>query len=129
MKHGFRLISGMPSAPRYENLANYLAFLECVDKLCAKITAEFTADILCRAGCSGCCRHLNLFPVEAANLATAVGKLPQELRDLLAERAHWPEESPCPLLLDDCCLVYGARPVICRTHGLPLLIEVEGVRV
>jgi Fe-S-cluster containining protein len=29
----------------------------------------------------------------------------------------------CPLLLDDRCLLYDARPVICRTHGYPLLVE------
>jgi Fe-S-cluster containining protein len=29
----------------------------------------------------------------------------------------------CPFLLDDRCLVYDARPVICRTHGYPLLVE------
>jgi len=129
MKHGFRLISGMHSPLPYENLANYLAFLERVDKLCAKITAEFAAEILCRAGCSGCCRHLNLFPVEAANLADAVGKLSPEIKELLAGRTDWPEEGSCPLLLDDCCLVYRERPVICRTHGLPLLTEVEGERL
>jgi len=126
MKHGFRLISGMTSTLAYENLANYRAFLERVDKHCAKITAEFAGKILCRAGCSGCCRHLNLFPVEAANLAAAVGKLPQETRELLAGRADWPEEGSCPLLLDDCCLVYRERPVICRTHGLPLLTDIAG---
>jgi uncharacterized protein len=122
MKHGFGLISGMTSG----DLANYRAFLERVDTLCAKIIAEFTEKILCRAGCSGCCRHLNLFPVEAANLADAVGKLPREIRELLARRADWQEEEQCPLLLDDRCLVYRDRPVICRTHGLPLLTDLEG---
>jgi len=108
------------------NLVNYHAFLERIDRLCAKIAAEFAGEILCRAGCSGCCRHLNLFPVEAASLANAVGKLSQEIRDLLAGRADWQEEGLCPLLQDDCCLVYKDRPVICRTHGLPLLADVEG---
>ena len=109
-----------------ENLANYLAFLERVDNFCAKITTEFAGEILCKAGCSGCCRHLNLFPVEAANLALSVGSLPLELRNLLAGRTDWPEQASCPLLLHDRCLVYGDRPVICRTHGLPLLTDVAG---
>jgi len=129
MRPGFALISGMPSSLPYENLANYLAFIDRVDKFCAQITAEFAEEILCRAGCSGCCRHLNLFPVEAASLAEAVLRLPQEIRALLAERINWMEEGSCPLLLNDCCLVYGERPVICRTHGLPLLVEVDGKKV
>jgi Fe-S-cluster containining protein len=126
MKHGFRLISGMHSTHTNENLANYLAFLERVDDLCGKITAEFAGDIRCKAGCSECCRHLNLFPVEAASMADVVGKLPHETRELLSGRADWSEKSACPLLQDDRCLIYNARPVICRTHGLPLLLEVEG---
>ncbi|HXC92707.1 MAG TPA: YkgJ family cysteine cluster protein [Geobacteraceae bacterium] len=113
----------------YESLANYLAFLERVDKLCSKITAEFAAEILCRAGCSGCCRHLNLFTVEAAHLADAVRKLSPEAKELLAGRIDWAEEGSCPLLLDGCCLVYRERPVICRTHGLPLITEIEGERM
>jgi Fe-S-cluster containining protein len=116
----------MHSTHTNDNLANYLAFLERVDDLCAKITAKFAGEIHCKAGCSGCCRHLNLFPVEAANLADAVGRLPRETREFLSGRADWSEESQCPLLKDDRCLVYSSRPVICRTHGLPLLLEVEG---
>jgi Fe-S-cluster containining protein len=129
MMHGFALISGMTSSLPYENLANYLAFLDRVDKLCAHITAEFAGEILCRAGCSGCCRHLNLFPVEAASLADAVLRLPQDIRALLAGRSNWTDEASCPLLRDDRCLVYKERPVICRTHGLPLLVEVGGAKV
>lgn len=116
----------MTSALTYETLANYRAFLERVDTLCAEIVAEFSEEIACRAGCSGCCRHLTLFPVEAANLAEAVAQLSPEIQDILAGRIDWPEDSPCPLLLDDCCLVYSARPVICRTHGFPLLTDVKG---
>ncbi len=111
-----------------QNLANYLSFLCRVDQLCAGITAAFVEEIACRAGCSGCCRHLTLFPVEAASLGKAVNGLPAEVKLLLATRSDWSENGSCPLLLDDCCLVYQARPVICRTHGLPLLAEVDGVK-
>lgn len=114
---------------KHDTLANYLAFLERVDGLCGQISARLAGEIRCKAGCSGCCRHLGLFPVEAANLADTVGRLPEALRNLLAGRTDWTEETSCPLLLDDCCLVYSARPVICRTHGLPLLAEVAGEKV
>lgn len=35
------------------------------------------------------------------------------------------EETPgrCVFLRDGLCSVYSARPVICRTHGYPVLIE------
>lgn len=111
-----------------ENIANYLSLLSRVDQLCGKITAQFAEQICCRAGCSGCCLHLSLFPVETANLVKAVRKLPDEIKTILSGRIDWPENDPCPLLLDDCCTVYDSRPVICRTHGLPLLAELDGVR-
>jgi Fe-S-cluster containining protein len=31
----------------------------------------------------------------------------------------------CPLLVGDECLLYSFRPVICRTHGFPVLVETE----
>ena len=111
-----------------ENLANYISLLSRVDQLCREINEKFAEQIACRAGCSACCRHLTLFPVEAANLVKAVESLPAEIRSLLAGRIQWSESGSCPLLLDDCCTVYDNRPVICRTHGLPLLAEVEGRR-
>lgn len=118
----------MPESLPHENLANYLSLLQRIDQLCEKITGQFAALITCRAGCSSCCRHLTLFPVEAANLARGIERLPEETKAVLAGRSRWPESSPCPLLQDDRCTVYPFRPVICRTHGLPLLAEIEGVR-
>ena len=118
----------MPDSPPDENLLNYRSLLSRVDQLCGEITGRFAEQVTCRAGCSGCCRHLSLFSVEAANLSKAVNALPDEVRLLLAGRIEWPENGPCPLLLEGLCLVYRDRPVICRTHGLPLLMEVEGAR-
>lgn len=112
----------------HENLANYLSLLQRVDQLCGKIVENFPEQITCKAGCSVCCRHLALFPVETANLVNAVDSLPQEIKSLLAGRIQWPAHGSCPLLLDDRCTVYCNRPVICRTHGLPLLAEVDGHR-
>jgi Fe-S-cluster containining protein len=108
------------------NLANYRALLQRVDQLCGVISEQFADHIFCKAGCSSCCRHLTLFPVEAANLRVAFEKLPAEIMAILAGRIDWPENGSCPLLLADCCTVYADRPVICRTHGLPLLTEYNG---
>ena len=49
------------------------------------------------------------------------------LRDHLAGAAVG---EACPLLENNLCPLYAARPIICRTHGLPLLIEdAAGTRV
>lgn len=34
----------------------------------------------------------------------------------------------CPLLLNHNCLLYEARPIICRTHGLPIIYTIDGER-
>lgn len=111
--------------------ANYRRLVESVDTLCARIVSAHGSHLACTRGCDGCCRHITVFPVEAYALARALGDLPEQLRSELRDRAaRTPPEAPCPLLREGICLLYPARPIICRTHGLPLLMETpDGVRV
>ncbi|MFC1856143.1 YkgJ family cysteine cluster protein, partial [Thermodesulfobacteriota bacterium] len=32
----------------------------------------------------------------------------------------------CPFLVDGACIIYDARPIICRTFGLPAIISADG---
>lgn len=108
-------------------LENYLALVERVDALCARTVDQFAPHILCRKGCDACCRHLSVFAVEAAALKEALEKLPpHEYALLRAAAVDASPDSPCPLLHDGLCLLYQARPIICRTHGLPLLLQRDG---
>jgi len=109
-----------------EDLGNYQTLVSKVDELCAAVHREFTEQIFCRAGCSGCCRELTLFPVEAAALLTALSALPREPAARIAAATAEGRTGSCPLLADGLCLVYANRPIICRTHGLPLLLKVAG---
>jgi len=111
---------------RNEDLGNYQALVNKVDELCAAVSREFAEQILCRAGCSGCCRELTLFPVEAAALLAALSCLPPETAAAIAASAAAGSSDSCPLLAGGLCLVYADRPIICRTHGLPLLLTVAG---
>ncbi len=112
-----------------ERLRNYRQLVARVDELCARIEGDFREGIVCRLGCDGCCRHLSLFPVEAAALAAALAEAPAALAAEIRERTREAaEDGPCPLLKDGACLLYGARPLICRTHGLPLLGRRDGER-
>jgi uncharacterized protein len=108
-------------------LENYLALRSRVDELCQRTSALLHAEISCRPGCDACCRHLSLSAVEAAALRDACAALPEPdaARIRAAARAAEPDD-PCPLLHDGLCLLYEARPIICRTHGLPLLISRDG---
>ncbi|MGH9769390.1 MAG: YkgJ family cysteine cluster protein [Blastocatellia bacterium] len=107
--------------------------MEQVDKFAAKLQARYSKHLVCRAGCSGCCHHhLSVFAVEAEEARAAVEALPAQLRARVEEQAREvikreAQDKPvsCPLLIDDRCSIYQSRPLICRTQGLPLLIEAE----
>ena len=110
-----------------EILTNYVALVAKVDLLCQGISREFGACIRCRPGCADCCRHLALFPVEACAIALAVRGLPPATRTELRQRAATATpDGPCPLLDNGLCLLYGAPPLICRTHGYPFLTRSDG---
>ena len=110
------------------DLSGYRAFIDRVDQFCHKISSDYAKEIACRAGCSRCCLHISLSPIEAALVAEALADLPRETRTLLAGRSQCSDDGHCPLLVDDLCVIYQSRPLICRTHGLPLLIESDGVK-
>lgn len=111
----------------------YRQLIESVDLLTARLSSRYAEHLVCRSGCSGCCHHhLSVFAVEAATVGAAIEALPEPLRVQLNEQARKTleleargESAICPMLVDDRCSVYESRPMICRTQGLPLLIEAE----
>jgi len=106
-----------------ENLLdNYYRMVSRVDALCRGIQGMLSGQITCSEGCSSCCTEITLFPVEAAALNAALEALPGARR--AAIRRHVAAQAGgerCPLLEDHHCLLYAARPIICRTHGLPII--------
>jgi len=111
-----------------EILADYWTLTARVDDLCRRIALEYRDCLTCREGCDDCCRHITIFPVEAAALALALGDLPAEEVARIRELARLASSGNCPLLENGRCLLYSARPIICRTHGNPLLLS-DGERV
>jgi Fe-S-cluster containining protein len=111
----------------------YTNLVADIDSLAARLTKRYRPHLVCRAGCSGCCGHdLSAFEVEADTVRTALQALPAELRQRLAKQAREVQERnakgelvACPLLVNNRCLIYEARPIICRTQGLPLLYRAE----
>jgi Fe-S-cluster containining protein len=112
---------------------SYKKFIEQVDTSVARLRARYAKHLTCRAGCSGCCQHhLSVFAVEAEEARAAIDAMPPELRGRVEEQARDVIEREarglpvtCPLLIDDRCSIYPSRPLICRTQGLPLLMEAE----
>lgn len=114
----------------------YSNLLGDVDSLAEQLTKRYRSQLACRAGCSSCCGHdLSIFEAEAAAVRSALPALPIHVRERVIHQARLvqarkvrEEYVACPLLVDDLCAIYDARPIICRTQGLPLLYTAEDGR-
>ena len=112
-------------------LKEYQNLIVDVDQRCHWIIQRHQDHISCTKGCAGnCCRiHISVYPVEAVSLALALQKRAPDLRRHIQNKArHTNSFGPCPLLEEGACLMYDARAVICRTHGLPMRTEYRGHR-
>ena len=96
---------------------------QLINSLAAEITRVaklHAATISCGPGCSSCCLAFSVLPIEAACVQEAIASLDRASRERL-DRNRAKGDACCPLLIDDLCAIYAARPVICRTQGLPLV--------
>jgi uncharacterized protein len=84
----------------------------------------------CARGCHECCHvRLSVFSIEARPIEEALVELSHadpEIRARVRHQADDPRAADrCPMLVDGCCAVYDARPLICRSHGLPIALDGE----
>lgn len=125
--------------------AAYQALVARVDGFAQAVAERRAESLSCRAGCAGCCQvTLSVSAVEAQAIAEHLASLPPAERQRLrrrgraALRAEAAAESsveterqrPCVMLRrDGTCSIYAARPLVCRSQGLPLLYPAELVPV
>jgi len=111
-------MSPSPPSPR----ARLAELFAKVDAFFTRASAVHGPRITCHAGCADCCRRrFSVTSLEASALTEALAALPADRRGELAARAREGDPEVCPALdPDGRCAVYEARPLICRTHGLPL---------
>ena len=95
----------------------YHQLLQQVDKWTAEMVKRYKPHLACRKGCDLCCqRKVSISGVEAYNVAALFRQLPAGVQQAVRK-----QKSSCTFLVDGACSVYEARPVICRTYGLPSL--------
>jgi Fe-S-cluster containining protein len=101
-------------------LKPYRDLVARVDRLLDDVRCKYPADIVCHKGCDCGCRNLSIFPIEALSIFMAIRELPANAAAAVRQRAETHTIWDCPLLEDRACGLYPYRPIICRTHGLPL---------
>jgi Fe-S-cluster containining protein len=108
-------------------LRRYGEFVEQVDRLCADLAGRYAGRMVCRPGCSDCCTAISVLPVEAAVIADwlAARGLPVGRPNAASGSPDLAEDRPCAFLSRGLCGIYPIRPLICRSHGLPLLYLIE----
>jgi Fe-S-cluster containining protein len=99
-----------------EILTCYRALGDYCDALAQRVRERFGTAWQCRAGCGGCCQLSTVCGLEAVALLQA--GLGSRFSGQIGSG-----NGRCCLLREDRCLVYEHRPLICRTHGLPLVSE------
>jgi Fe-S-cluster containining protein len=103
-------------------LARYQELMAKVDAFFARVQARYGGAMQCRTGCSACCRvRLSVTALEAHALREGLAHLPAEERERLAQRAAHGDPGACPALEPDGrCALYAWRPLVCRSHGVPI---------
>lgn len=86
-----------------------------VDDRIARLEAMHRGHLACRAGCCDCCVNLTVFSVELYAIAS-------QLAESGTKKMQFDPRVSCGWLEDGLCRIYAVRPIICRTHGLPVTV-------
>lgn len=111
-------------------LENFKKYLEIIETRLLNKYFEAQKDYIhCKEGCAGCCQE-GEYPtsdLELMYLTAGYQKLDKETQDIVnknideikAKLANSDDKMyQCPFLINNRCIVYEYRTLICRTHGL-----------
>lgn len=96
-------------------LDRYRALRDRIDRESGRLVDLHCKHITCHAGCSGCCADLTVWPVEYDAILDDLRRAGVRAEDLPE-----PPAEGCAFLNGHLCSLYRFRPLICRTHGLPV---------
>lgn len=100
-----------------KQLEGYNELIEEINAIVEKLDDMHQNKMQCKAGCSQCCLNFDVFPVEFFAIKE---KMKADNFQIPANEIH-DDEDTCVFLKNNICQIYPYRPIICRTHGLPLL--------
>lgn len=112
--------------PRAVATAGLVQLRARVDEHFAAAVRRTPEAFACREGCALCCQvQLGVTTVEADRVRQGLDRLERRapaLRERVRAQGHDRERPDCALLVDGRCVVYDERPLICRSHGLPVRV-------
>lgn len=88
-----------------------------IDGISDTLAGQHKPHMACRKGCDLCCMDYSILPVEFHFIQK---ELKEEGKQGVSSETSGRTDS-CIFLKNHTCTIYEHRPVICRTHGLPLL--------
>jgi hypothetical protein len=92
----------------------YKKLIDESDSECRRLEEMHSGKMVCRKGCTSCCTDFSIFPVEFFSISEGL-----KGREIIFNPGA--KEGECLMLVSGLCTIYGSRPFICRSHGLPLL--------
>ncbi|SHE76513.1 Putative zinc-or iron-chelating domain-containing protein [Mariniphaga anaerophila] len=90
-----------------------------IDNASDKLLKEHAGNMQCKKGCDLCCMDYSILPLEFYSILDELKTRNLNTEELPEEENM--EEGDCVFLKNHVCAIYESRPMICRTHGLPLL--------
>src|SRR5437764_8097636 len=93
----------------------YRALRDRIDRAAGRLVDMHCKHLACRPGCHDCCTDLTVSPVEYASILNDL-----RAAGVTADTLPFDPAAACAFLSDGLCMLYRLRPLICRTHGLPI---------
>lgn len=113
-------------------------YMQEYDNLRDKVDAQFEQifnkhqrEMECDKGCHDCCApDLSVTQVEAEMIKSFLIARPDRIENinkLIQSNPH--KNTRCEFLAaDGLCSIYEVRPLICRSHGAPILVQIDAKR-
>ena len=94
----------------------YLELQKSIDNHSKELEGNYSQYMKCKKGCDLCCMDYSIFPIEFYFILNDLKEKKLNLKPSIKENID-----ECIFLVNHSCTIYMQRPIICRTHGLPLL--------
>mgnify|MGYP006307844539 CR=1 FL=1 len=101
-----------------KHISAYRKLRHKVDDVFLELSEEHARYLQCKKGCDLCCMYYSILPVEFYSILEELKSQGFKTENLQGNKK---KKEDCIYLKNHACTIYESRPLICRTHGLPLL--------